>query len=249
MKIWKVKLISTGHFNVDKSLETANNGVGTRIDVPCWITAIYDENTKILVDTGVKSAKWVSEVAGLPYFQTEEQTLVAALDRHLGWKPEEVDIVINTHMHYDHVGNNDLCKNAKIYVQREEYKAAYNPVPSQRGTYNQDLFGPDAVNYHQWVQVDGECEILPGLAVLPTPGHAQGHQSVLVNTEEGVHCCTGDISNLAENLLTNQLPGILWRADAAFASMAAIRNRANTFSASHEPGYEDGQENGFTKII
>ncbi len=48
------------------------------------------------------------------------------LKEHLGWEPEDVDIVIHTHLHYDHAGNDYLFKNAKFIIQRDEFEYGMN---------------------------------------------------------------------------------------------------------------------------
>jgi N-acyl homoserine lactone hydrolase len=248
MKKWNITLISTGYFKADKSLETANTDLGKEVMLPSWVTAIYDDEKKILVDTGVKDAQWVCDFGGIPYYQTEDEILKNALQKFLGWNPEDVDMIINTHLHYDHCGNNDLFKNAKIYIQRTEYEAAFCPPDTQKATYPQELFDIDAVNYFQWEFLDGDTELLPGLRVITTPGHSLGHQSVLVNTKDGVVCVTGDICNMSDNLWRNLLPGIVTSATDALHSMAKIRTRAKMFIGGHEPGIKNLQTKDFPLV-
>ncbi len=249
MKTWKIKVISNGFFEVDKSLETMNTDIGMMINVPSWVVAVYDDETKILLDTGVKDPEYVRSLGGLPYHQSEDEKLANALYKHLGWKPEDVQMVIHSHLHYDHTGNDYLFKNAEFYVQRREYQEGFDPICTQSSTYNQEYFGPQAVNYFQWHFLDGETQILPGLAVIPTPGHSAGHQSILINTEEGVVCFAGDACNMSDNLWRNLLPGIIVKTQDALDSMQSIRNKAERFICGHEPEYTDGQESGFPFVI
>src|SRR5919197_6565968 len=93
--------------------------------------------------------------------------------------------VINTHLHFDHCGGNRLFAGVPIYVQRAEREAAREP----------DYTIPEWAEFEgaTYEEVDGEAEILPGIRVVPTPGHTPGHQSVLVDTEDGLVVVAGDV--------------------------------------------------------
>jgi len=94
--------------------------------------------------------------------------------------------VINTHLHFDHCGGNRLFPGIPIHVQRRERAAAREPGYTI----------PEWVEFEgaRYVELDGEAEIAPGVRVLPTPGHTPGHQSVLVDTEDGLVVVAGDVA-------------------------------------------------------
>ena len=87
----------------------------------------------------------------------------------------DVVMVINSHLHFDHCGNNRLFPGVPLVAQRTEYDLAHEP--GYTITEWVDFPGAD------WVLIDGEEEVLPGITVLPTPGHTAGHQSVLVRSQ------------------------------------------------------------------
>ena len=99
--------------------------------------------------------------------------------------PRDVLCVINTHLHFDHCGGNRLFPGVPIHVQRAEREAARA----------EDYAIPEWVEFEgaAYVEHDGEAEILPGVRVVPTPGHTPGHQSVLVSTREGLVVVAGDV--------------------------------------------------------
>jgi N-acyl homoserine lactone hydrolase len=99
--------------------------------------------------------------------------------------PRDVACVINTHLHFDHCGGNRLFAGVPIHVQRAEREAARQP----------DYTIPEWVEFEgaTYVEHDGEAEIVPGVRVVPTPGHSPGHQSVLVDTEDGLVVAAGDV--------------------------------------------------------
>ena len=106
---------------------------------------------------------------------------------------EGVVAVVNTHLHFDHCGGNRLFAGSgvPIYVQRAEREAAREP----------DYTIPDWVEFAgaRYVELGGGAEIVPGVRVLPTPGHTAGHQSVLVDTEDGLVVVAGDVAHRWED--------------------------------------------------
>jgi N-acyl homoserine lactone hydrolase len=118
---------------------------------------------RVLVDTGM----------------TELHPLLADMDPHL-WPLNEqdvdlaaVDLVVNTHLHGDHCGGNHLFAGRPIYVQRRELEDAR----SQADYSIREWVEPPGVRY---TPVDGELELLPGVRLLPAPGHTPGTQVVVV---------------------------------------------------------------------
>lgn len=99
--------------------------------------------------------------------------------------PRDVACVINTHLHFDHCGGNRLFPALPIHVQRREREAAREPGYTI----------PEWVEFEgaRYVELDGKAEIVSGVRVIPTPGHSPGHQSVLVDTDDGLVVLAGDV--------------------------------------------------------
>ena len=101
--------------------------------------------------------------------------------------PRDVALVINTHLHYDHCGGNRLFPGVPIHVQARELA---------------DARSLDNYTFREWVDFDGatyvqhegEAEVLPGIRLLPTPGHTDGHQNVLVETAGRPVVVGGDVA-------------------------------------------------------
>jgi glyoxylase-like metal-dependent hydrolase (beta-lactamase superfamily II) len=91
--------------------------------------------------------------------------------------PADIGLVINTHLHFDHCGQNAVFRHAPAYVQRAELARAKRESPELY-----DWF--DFMN-GRFELLDGDAEVLPGLEVLATPGHTEGHQCVLVHGDGG----------------------------------------------------------------
>lgn len=146
-----------------------------------FLVQVGDHN--ILVDTGV------GEPAGTlahhhPMEQAPEQRPAAVLARH-GLRPEDIDIVVNTHLHWDHCYNNDLFPQATIYAQRAELQYAIAPLPLHRWAYDTIEYESGRVALPPFLRapltlIEGDLEIAPGVSLLFTPGHTTGSQSVVV---------------------------------------------------------------------
>jgi N-acyl homoserine lactone hydrolase len=93
----------------------------------------------------------------------------------LGFKPQDIDILITTHFDPDHAGMNDAFPGAEIVAQRAGYEEARNGQP--RAAITREHWDAPNLRYRR---VDGDIALLPGLDLISTPGHAPGHQSVLV---------------------------------------------------------------------
>jgi glyoxylase-like metal-dependent hydrolase (beta-lactamase superfamily II) len=107
--------------------------------------------------------------------------------RSLGIAPEDVSVVINTHLHWDHCCGNSLFPGARFIVQKKEIEHAENPIPSQYSQYEAFQLGltpPWVSTGGQFETVDGDCELFPGLRLLLLPGHTPGFQGVRVDTAQ-----------------------------------------------------------------
>ena len=121
----KLHLLNDGYFTIDKSLLVYAKYQGQIYNAALKPLLIKNEKENILVDTGIgdlpETHKKFHTIKRNP-----EQTLIAQL-RKFGLKPENIDIVVNTHLHFDHCGNNMLFPKARFYVQVEEIRYAYAP--------------------------------------------------------------------------------------------------------------------------
>ena len=123
----------------------------------------------MLVDTGVGGPQEV-----LDEYQAVNRTVADAL-AELDMTPGDIDLVVNTHLHFDHCGQNAVFPHAAIYVQRAECERARREEP--------ELWEWFGFMEAQFELLDGDAELAPGVRVVATPGHTIGHQSVIVECE------------------------------------------------------------------
>jgi N-acyl homoserine lactone hydrolase len=134
--------------------------------MPVYVHVIEHPGARVLVDTGL----------------TALHPAVADMDPRLrplskqDFDLASIDIVVNTHLHFDHCGGNHLFAGRPIYVQRQELEDARS---QDDYTIREWVDAPDV----EYVSVDGELELLPGVRLVPAPGHTRGSQVVVVETD------------------------------------------------------------------
>ncbi len=160
---------------------------------------IKKEDILILIETGIGRDL---EPKIFAYYSIErEPGLVPAL-QSLGYQAEDIDFVINTHLHFDHCGGN-TCKNekgedvptfakAKYIIQKREWEYAQNPSERDKPSYLKQNFMP--LEEHGQLQlVDGDSKIIEGVDVVLVPGHTTSHQCVKVQSENKIFFFLGDL--------------------------------------------------------
>ena len=135
----------------------------------------------MLVDSGASIESYVTR--GLK--QKEIQGLEEGLAK-LRLKPEDIGIVIQTHLHFDHVELAYKFTRAKFIVQKAELDYAVNPHQVLQDDYDQRMF--KSLDFEV---IEGDKEIIEGVRVMLTPGHSPGGQSVAINVGEGTAIITG----------------------------------------------------------
>ena len=201
---------------------------------------INGRKVKILVDTGALVTGLVPQPLRFPGAGGEQiQSLEEGLSK-VGLKTEDIDIVIVTHMHEDHIQLARMYPNAKFIVQRSELEFARNPHPVQVFTYLKDKF--EDINFEV---IEGDKEIIDGIRVILTPGHSAGAQSVVVETAKGRavitgFCCINTNFNPPRELgLPVIPPGILLNTIQAYDSMIKMKGLADIIVPIHDASFID----------
>jgi N-acyl homoserine lactone hydrolase len=140
--------------------------------MPVFVWTIDHPEGRVLVDTGMIDSR--------PEFDDMSPT------PHPENIPRDVACVINTHLHFDHCGGNRLFPGVPIHVQARELADAR----SLEDYTIREWVDFDGATY---VEHEGEVEVLPGIRLLPAPGHTDGHQVVVVETGAGTNVLGGDV--------------------------------------------------------
>jgi 4-pyridoxolactonase len=174
-----VRLLDSGTLVIDQSHITWNIGCGTPVRFPVYSVLIEHADGLFMFDSGY-DVELVNAV--LPFElpeQTQEQTVPAQLAR-CGYKPTDVDAIINSHLHFDHCGGNKHLTNATTYLHHDELREARTPEPFERlGYADRGYDHPEA----SFSLLEGDLEFAKGLHLFHTPGHTVGHYSLLVELE------------------------------------------------------------------
>ena len=194
----------------------------------------------ILVDTGNPLATIGAETAkpwnDLHMDVRPEDDVVARLAQ-LDLKPENIDLLVSTHFDWDHCGRHDAfaAVGTESVVQRNQMDAARDDP-----RYFPDLWDIPGLRY---TLLDGETELEPGLTLLDTPGHAHGHQSVLVDTDAGSVLLAIDAISRRANLVAATAPDWYTNPPQAVRTIARLATLAETSGAYLIFGHDAQQWN------
>ncbi|WP_109510347.1 MBL fold metallo-hydrolase [Nocardioides speluncae] len=153
----------------------------------------------LLLDTGLGEADAETEAWYRPH-----RILVDDALRKLSLTRDDVDLIVNCHLHFDHIGGNPSFAGTPIHCQRTELEVAQTT----------DYTVPKLVDFAgaTYELLDGETELAPGVHVIPTPGHVDGHQSVVLECDDGSIVLAGQAHDTAS----------AWSADALAARAAGL---------------------------
>jgi 4-pyridoxolactonase len=177
MKVW---LLDTGSIVIEHT-QLMWNVPGPQVRIPSYGVLIEHDDGLFLFDTGFDLEH---TNAVLPFElpeQTSEQTIPAQLES-CGFGVEDVGTLVNSHLHFDHVGGNKHLKGSKVVVHERELAQARNHEPFEFFGYSDKTWDYEGA---QFETVLGDLELRKGLWLFETPGHTVGHYSVLVKPESG----------------------------------------------------------------
>ena len=241
MASFKIHPIVLGTKIFDKSMMTYQFNNGESYTIPIYSWYIEGGNKKILVDTGemrpIQSEEREKMIGGKIY--TFEEGLA-----RWNLKPEDIDIVIHTHLHNDHCENDYKCVNATFYVHEKELSSIHDPHPLDF-RYLED-FVEEIEDNKQLTVINSDTEIVPGIKVIHTPVHTEGGMSVVIDTDEGKAVITG-FCVINENFYPPAgvramemeviPPGTVVNPYEAYNIMIKIRDMADILIPLHEPQF------------
>ena len=228
MQEYTIHPLVVGINETDQGVMTYLRDYGKRIYLPIYVFYLKGGDKHILVDTGLEQfmvPDGAEKECGFKILEFEE-----ALET-LNLKPEDIDIIIHTHLHNDHCENDYKCTNAEVFVQKIEHEFLQNPHPVDHRYY------PDILDDVQVVEVDGDANIADGIDVILSPGHTVGGQSVAVNTSAGRAVITGFCCNDKNFPSTGPAiaPGVHIDLTEAYDSIQKINEMADIILPLHDP--------------
>jgi N-acyl homoserine lactone hydrolase len=185
-----VRRVDFGYF-VRPAEET---GTGSPRVEPCLGYLVAHPGGTVLFDTGMGSHPEVDA-----WYRPRRVALEAALGL-AGTTISDIGIAANCHLHFDHCGGNPALGQIPVFVQEIELDTARQ---------TQDYTLPELIEGSRFERVAGEVELLPGVFLIPTPGHTPGHQSLVVRRPDGAVIVAGQSHDTASEYAAGQLA---WRA-------------------------------------
>jgi glyoxylase-like metal-dependent hydrolase (beta-lactamase superfamily II) len=227
MQEYTIHPLVVGANETDQGVMTYLHDYGKRIWIPIYVFYIEGGDKKILIDTGLEQFVVPDEVGKTYGFEVLEFEAALAT---VALKPEDIDVIIHTHLHNDHCENDYKCPNAKVYVQKAEIDFFRHPHPVDHRYYPDVLDGVDVV------EVEGDVNILDGIDVTFSPGHTVGGQSVTVNTSKGRVIITGFCCNDKNFPATGPAiaPGVHIDVREAYDSAQKIKEMAEILIPLHD---------------
>lgn len=205
-----------------------------------WV--IKGADFSIVVDTAINAQDYKEYHPSLNKKSVNEYMSFEQALNKVGMTPKSVDLVIQTHLHFDHCYNTKKCSNAQVIVQEEEIEFAKNPG------FFQPIYKKEFLQEVNFKLVKGNYNIIDGIDLIHVPGHTPGCQAVSIQTRVGKVVITGFCSinenfypkkSKYENSIWDEmhfsLPGIFTDSRKAWNSIMKIKEVADIILPLHEP--------------
>jgi glyoxylase-like metal-dependent hydrolase (beta-lactamase superfamily II) len=219
--------------SLDKSLMTYRMNFGQQVRTVGYVWLIDGLSQKVLVDAGASVRYALSRGMDAKEIQSLEKGLT-----NLGITFDDIETIIFTHLHHDHVAEARRFTKARLFVQKAELEFARNPHPSVAAAYPEEFL--EGLDFET---IDGDAQISEEISVLLTPGHSPGGQSVVVRGGERKAVISGlcTIREIFEpppeiaKLMPVITPGMHTNALEAYDSILRIKGAAEIVIPNHEP--------------
>lgn len=209
---------------------------------------IQEGEKKILVDTGIGDLNHITKVRlkrGDKFYLSEVASITDKL-AEMDISPEDIDIVINTHLHWDHCGGNKYFPNAQFYIPEADVALALaSPYWAPHFFSDMKTCVTDISN--RSVYVNGNIKVTEHIRIIHLGGHSPGSQGVLIDTEDlGTVALPGDVVCKYENLENDWIgpAGNIWNITEAIDAVRLLRECSDEIIPSHDwrifDKYKDG---------
>ena len=233
----RLDILYCGSLMVDKGgVITYHVDNGKIVEVPVLTCLIRTEKGNLLFDSGINHDDCPSLLSLGKKIKIKKEDFLLNRLREIGVAPEDVNLLFQSHLHWDHSGLLARFTKAEIIVQREEYGYAMNPPPFAEAYYRRHYYNRPDLN---WRIIDGDETLMPGITAVLTAGHTPGHQSLVVDLrDKGTIILAGDCAYTHENIEKGLIPGLFVNPGQALHSLKRLKSLAKMRNAqiiySHE---------------
>ena len=227
MQEYTIYPLVVGANETDQGVMTYLHYYGQKIWIPIYVFYLKGGDKNILVDTGLDQFI-VPEDLGKTYgfrIMTFEDALES-----IELKPDDIDVIIHTHLHNDHCENDYKCPRAQVYVQKAEMDFLREPHPVDH------RFFPDILDGVDVIEVEGDTHLFDGIDLIFSPGHTVGTQSIAVNTSNGKAVIAGFCCNDKNFPETGPAitPGVHINVVEAYESVQKVKAMADILIPLHD---------------
>ncbi|WP_281362940.1 N-acyl homoserine lactonase family protein [Gordonia asplenii] len=224
------------------SFLTAGRNIGTEVEIPLGYFLIEHPQGRLMFDTGANPKvvrdpeNYPSTAAGATY-RVREEDLAPNRLAEIGLRPEDVDLVANSHLHDDHAGGNICFSHATFLVQFAELQAAYWPQVYERENYVREAFDLPV----HFEELDGDYDVFGDgtVTLIQTPGHSAGSQSLVVKLPEtGTVVLAADSAYLTASLDELLVSTWVWDPRLQVRSFKVLRDYRRRENALVIPGHD-----------
>ena len=224
----RVFLLDGGTMTIDRSQLLWNVDCGVRLRFPVYSVLVEHDEGLYLFDTGYDLEHVRRTFPAEQPLQSEAQGIVAQLAL-CGFEPGDVAYVVNSHLHFDHVGGNRHFPAATTIVSKAELRQAKVPETFERLAYSDQTFDHAGASFEL---LEGDVELAPGMRLLETPGHSAGHYSLLLEPPSGQALLFTFDAAYAHESLERLIPsGFHLDPTAAVRSLRRLNSLARTHDA------------------
>jgi N-acyl homoserine lactone hydrolase len=242
--------LRVAEIEIFKATQTYCTDFDKKIWISIYVWYIKGSSKNILVDTGEmapNASGMVPTTVGAARVKGGGPASVKAALQRINLRPDDIDVLILSHLHRDHAANISLFKRATLVVQKAEVEYAREPLPTQKPLYLNDLISQ--VHDGRSVEMlDGDAEIDRGISLYSAPGHTPGLQVIGVQTRRGLAVMCSDSAPLYHNLFPSDAkygtpqphlrripPGIIYDLRQSLDTMEKISGIANILIPGHDP--------------
>ena len=232
--------LNSGRVEMKKKIFIPDLNTDEKFELPVISTYINYKNTNILFDTGCHPSvetnaekRW----GGLSKIMTPKnmngKNLITQL-YEIGISPDDIDIVINSHLHPDHCGCNEFFKNAEFYCHEQEFKSANEKNASKMGYIKNEWDLPMPLKkLKQSFDLFDDSRIV----TVDLPGHTPGSIGLMVNLEHNRFLIASDALSLERNLERDEIPKNAWNPSLllkSYKELIKIKNSGSSIICGHD---------------